>query len=134
MVVYVGDGRPTVGESTAQDIRRRLQRRAGGMPRLGAVAVGQGADRWMLAQLVAGAGPVFEVVDRPDAARVGAELVSDALEPTLRDVDVDLGPTVDRIYPREARAALAGSTVTVTEGCEASSQRKSAFGTVVGRS
>ena len=51
---------------------------------------------------------------RADAAHAGAAIVADALEPTLRDVALDLGPTIDRIYPREARAALAGSTVTVT--------------------
>jgi tetratricopeptide (TPR) repeat protein len=114
MVVYVGDGRATLGEATARDIRRRLGRRSGGVPRMGAVAIGQGADRWLLAQLVAGSGPVYESTDRADAARVGAAIVADALEPTLRDVDLDLGPTIDRIYPREARAALAGATVTVT--------------------
>ncbi len=113
MVVYLGDGRPTVGEADAHDLRERLARRAGGIPRLGAVAIGQGADRWMLAELAAGAGPVYEVVDRPDAARAGAALLADAMEPTLRDVELDLGPTVDRVYPREARAMLAGSTVTV---------------------
>jgi hypothetical protein len=114
MVVYLGDGRPSLGETTARDIRRRLGRRSGGLPRLGAVAVGHGADRWLLAQLVLGSGPVYEAVDRADAARVGASIVADSLEPTLRDVDLDLGPTIDRVYPREARAALAGSTVTVT--------------------
>lgn len=114
MVVYLGDGRATIGEATARDVRRRLGRRSGGVPRMGAVAVGHGADRWLLAQLVAGSGPVYESVDRADAARVGAAIVADALEPTLRDVDLDLGPTIDRIYPREARAALAGTTVTVT--------------------
>ena len=113
MVVYLGDGRPSIGETTARDIRRRLGRRAGGMPRLGAVSVGHGADRWLLAQLVVGTGPVYEAVDRADSARVGASIVADALEPTLRNVDLELGPTIDRIYPREARAALAGSTVTV---------------------
>jgi tetratricopeptide (TPR) repeat protein len=114
MVVYLGDGRATIGEATARDIRRRLGRRTGGVPRMGAVAVGHGADRWLLAQLVAGSGPVYESVDRADAARAGAAIVADALEPTLRDVDIDLGPTIDRIYPREARTALAGTTVTVT--------------------
>lgn len=113
MVVYLGDGRASIGESTAQAIRRRLARRESGVPRMGAVAVGHGADKWLLAQLVAGSGPVYEALDRSDAARVGAALVADALEPTLRDVDIDLGPTVDRVYPRESRAALAGSTVTV---------------------
>jgi Mg-chelatase subunit ChlD/tetratricopeptide (TPR) repeat protein len=114
MVVYVGDGRPTVGEDGSREIRKRLARRVGGVPRLGAVAVGTGAARWLLADLVQGSGPVYEVSDRGDAARVGAALLADALEPTLRDVDLDLGSTIDRIYPREARAALSGSTVTVT--------------------
>jgi len=114
MVVYLGDGRASIGETAARDIRRRLGRRDGGVPRMGAVAVGYGADRWLLAQLVAGSGPVYEAHDRADAARVGAAIVADALEPTLRDVDIDLGPSIDRVYPRESRAALAGSTVTVT--------------------
>lgn len=113
MVVYLGDGRPTVGETNARDLRRRLARRAGGVPRLGALAIGQDADRWMLAELVAGAGPVYDVLDRPDAARASAALVADALTPTLRDVSIALGTTVDRTYPRDARTVVAGSTVTV---------------------
>ena len=113
MVVYLGDGRPTVGETDARELRKRLARRATGIPRLGALAVGQGADRWMLAELVAGAGPVYDVLDRPDAARASSALVADALTPTLRDVSIALGSTVDRIYPRDARTAAAGSTITV---------------------
>ncbi len=113
MVVYVGDGRPTVGEPGASAIRRLIGRRPTGMPRLGAIAVGAGADKWMLAELVAGVGSVYEVADRADAARAGATLLADALEPTLRDVEMDLGPNVDRIYPREARAVVSGSTVSV---------------------
>lgn len=113
MLVYVGDGRPTVGPPDAEQIRRRLGQRTGGVPRVGAVAVGPGADRWLLARLVTGAGSVYEVADRGDAARAGAALLADALEPTLRDVELDLGSSVDRVYPREARAALAGGTVSV---------------------
>jgi tetratricopeptide (TPR) repeat protein len=113
MVVYIGDGRPSVGEPDAEHIRSLIGRRVGGLPRLGAVAVGANADRWMLAKLVAGVGAVYEVADRADAARAGAKLLADALQPTLRDVELDLGATVDRIYPREGRAVLAGSTVTV---------------------
>ncbi|HYP97225.1 MAG TPA: FecR domain-containing protein [Polyangiaceae bacterium] len=113
MVVYIGDGRPSVGEPDAEHIRRLIGRRVGGLPRLGAVAVGASADRWMLAKLVTGVGAVYEVGDRADAARAGAKLLADALQPTLRDVELDLGSTVDRIYPREGRAVLAGSTVTV---------------------
>lgn len=113
MVLYVGDGRPTVGESSAEALRRRLGGRSGGMPRLGAVAIGAGADRFLLSSLVEGAGSVYEVEDRSDAARAGALLLADALQPTLRDVEMDLGPNVDRVYPRSSRAVLSGSTVTV---------------------
>lgn len=113
MVVYVGDGRPTVGEATARDLRKRLARRAGGVPRIGAVAVGQGADRWMLAELAQGSGPVYDVVDRPEAARAGGALVADALAPVVRGVSIDLGATVDRIYPRDTRTVGSGSTFTV---------------------
>lgn len=113
MVVYVGDGRPTVGATDARAIRRLLQKRASGMPRIGAIAVGPGANRWLLAKLVQGAGPVHEVLDRSDAASAGALLLTAALEPTLRDVQLDLGPHIDRIYPRESQAVIAGSTVTV---------------------
>jgi tetratricopeptide (TPR) repeat protein len=113
MVVYLGDGRPTVGETDARELRKRLARRTSGVPRLGALAIGQGADRWMLAELVAGAGPVYDVLDRPDAARASSALVADALTPTLRDVSISLGPTVDRVYPRDARTVSALSTITV---------------------
>ncbi len=114
VVVYVGDGRPTVGETTARELRKRLARRAGGVPRLAAVAVGQGADRWMLAELVQGSGPAYEVLDRPEAARAGGALVADALAPTVRGVSLDLGPTVDRVYPREPRTVASGGTVSAT--------------------
>jgi tetratricopeptide (TPR) repeat protein len=113
MVLYLGDGRPTVGESSAESLRRRLGRRTGGMPRLGAVAIGAGADRFLLSSLVEGTGSVYEVEDRSDAARAGAVLLADALLPTLRDVEIDLGPNVDRVYPRSSRAVLSGSTVSV---------------------
>lgn len=113
MVVYVGDGRPTLGEPDAPSIRRRLSRRAAGVPRLGAIAVGDNADRWTLGQLLAGVGTVHEVADRADAARAGAAVLLEALQPTFRDVELDLGPGIDRVYPRRAGALTAGSTVTV---------------------
>ena len=113
MVVYIGDGRPTVGETDAASLRKRLARRASGVPRLGALAVGQGADHWMLAELVAGGGPVYDVLDRPDAARASSALVAEALAPSLRDVSLALGATVDRVYPRDARTISAGSTITM---------------------
>lgn len=110
MVIYVGDGWPTIGDSTMDGIRARLARRAGGVPRLGAVAVGPLANRFALAGLVRGSGPVLEIADRSDAAEAAVHLLAEALRPAIASVELDLGPNVDRVYPRGARTILAGST------------------------
>lgn len=112
LVVYVGDGWPTLGDATAAAIAARLSRRAAGSPRLGAVAVGPLANRRLLSALTRGVGPLYEVADTEDAARVAVELMSDALRPALASVEVDLGPEVDQVYPRTARAIAAGETLT----------------------
>ena len=113
MIVYVGDGRASVGESTADGLRRLVGRRTGGVPRLSAIAVGVNADPWSLAKLVEGAGSLYEVADPSDAGRASTALLEAALLPTLRDVELDLGATVDRVYPRASRAALSGSTISL---------------------
>ena len=72
MVVYLGDGRPTSARRPRATSAGASARAPGACLGSGAVAVGHGADRWLLAQLVTGSGPVYEAVDRADAARVGA--------------------------------------------------------------
>jgi len=111
MVVYVGDGWPTVGDAKVSDIRARLARRTRPMPRLGAVAVGPVSNRFGLAALVRGSGPVLEVGDRMDAASQAAALVSDALQPMIAGVEIALGPEVEQVYPLEPRSVRAGDTV-----------------------
>ncbi len=110
MVIYVGDGWPTVGDPGADAILARLARRPGGAPRIGAVGVGPLVNRFALASLVRGSGPLLEVADSSDAARVAVELISEALQPTVAGVEVKLGPEVERVYPRGARALVAGET------------------------
>jgi len=107
-LLYVGDGWPTLGDRTLEALRARLGRRKGGVPRLGAVAVGPLANRTLLAALVRGSGPFFEVQDSADAARTAVDLLSEALRPALGSVEVDLGPLVDRVYPRTPRTVPAG--------------------------
>jgi hypothetical protein len=111
MVVYVGDGWPTMGDASVDAIEARLARRKSGAPRLGAVAVGPLANRFALAGLVSGTGPLFEIADTADAARVAVSLLSEALRPTVAGVSIELGPEVEQIYPRTARAVAAGDTV-----------------------
>lgn len=111
LVVYVGDGWATLGDANPEAILARLARRAAGAPRLGAIAVGPLANRRMLSALMRGSGPLYEIADSEDAARVAIDLMSDALRPALAGVEVDLGPEVDQVYPRTPRAVAAGETL-----------------------
>ncbi|UQA59312.1 VIT domain-containing protein [Polyangium aurulentum] len=111
MVIYVGDGWPTVGDPTVDLIQARLARRQGGAPRLGAVGVGPLVNRFALAGLVRGSGPLLEIADTTDAARAATELIAEALQPAVAGVEVVFGPEVDRVYPRGARAVTSGETV-----------------------
>lgn len=113
MLVYIGDGWSTVGDTLLDDIEARLIRRLGRMPRLGAVSVGPTANRTLLAGLIRGSGPLLEVGDGAEAAGAAIELVSAALQPTLTNVGLDLGPDLEQIYPRRRGAVAAGSTLTV---------------------
>ena len=112
MVLYLGDGWPTLGDLDIDAIRARLARRAGGMPRLGAVAVGPASNRFGLMALTRDGGPIFEARDRASAAEVAVHLLAKALEPAVAGVAVDLGPDVDRVYPRGARTVRTGDTLT----------------------
>jgi Flp pilus assembly protein TadD len=111
LVVYVGDGWSTVGDTTIEAIKARLARRAAGTPRISAVAVGPTANRGALSALTRGAGPLLEIADSTDAAEAAIELVSKTLKPTLAGMEIDLGSGVERVYPRFARAAIAGDTL-----------------------
>jgi tetratricopeptide (TPR) repeat protein len=113
MVVYVGDGRPNVGATDVSALRGLLRKRAAGMPRTAAIAVGPAANRWLLAKLVAGVGSVYTVLDRSEAAKASTQLLASALEPTVRDVSLELGPHIDRIYPRRSRAVSSGASLSV---------------------
>ena len=112
MVIYVGDGWPTLGDLTPDAIRARLSRRERGAPRLGAVAVGPSANRLILAALTADSGPLIEVGDSSDAAAASVDLLESALVPTVTDVSIDMGAGVERVYPRSSVAVRRGSTIT----------------------
>ncbi len=111
MVVYVGDGWPTVGDRSAEAMKARLARRERGVPRLGAVLLGPSANKRAFAALTHGTGPLVEVGDSEDAARASVDLLEHALVPTVTGVTLDLGPDVARAYPREEIAVAQGSTI-----------------------
>jgi len=111
MVVYVGDGWPSVGDTTAEAIKARLARRDRGVPRLGAVLIGPATNKRAFAALTHATGPLVEVGDSEDAAAASVELLERALVPTVTGVTIDLGPDVARVYPRDEIAVAQGSTI-----------------------
>jgi hypothetical protein len=111
MVVYVGDGWPTMGDLRTDAIRARLARRALGMPRLGAVAAGPVANKFGLTALVRGSGPILEIGDRADASAAATALIASALQPAVAGVELAFGSEVEQVYPTGPRAVAAGQTV-----------------------
>lgn len=113
VVLYVGDGEPTVGEPNPEEIRRRLERRAGGLPRVVPVAVGPAADTARLAALAGPREPLFRIESRADAARTAIDILVQALRPAALGVEIEAGPTIHWSYPRSAQTVFAGESATV---------------------
>ncbi|HOU91074.1 MAG TPA: AgmX/PglI C-terminal domain-containing protein, partial [Polyangiaceae bacterium] len=110
-VVYVGDGRPTVGELGLDGLRQRLAKLARPV-RVYALAVGVGADLGILGGLARG-GFAARVEDGFGAARQALELLEHAERPVWLGASVDLGPTVERVYPRDTSTWVADESVLV---------------------
>lgn len=98
-VIYVGDGRPTLGTLAPGLLRDRLGRRLT-PPRLFGVGIGDHAAMDLLHAVTDGLGFALEVRDALAAPRAALSIVAHAARPSYRQVKVDLGPGVDRLYPR----------------------------------
>ncbi|MBN1605011.1 MAG: AgmX/PglI C-terminal domain-containing protein, partial [Polyangiaceae bacterium] len=110
-VVYIGDGRPTVGELGLEGLRQRLAK----LPRpvrVYALAVGLGADLQILGGLARG-GFAARVEDGFGAARQALDLFEHAERPVWLGASVQLGPAVERIYPRDTSTWVADESVLV---------------------
>ncbi|MBK6513943.1 MAG: hypothetical protein IPG04_07405 [Polyangiaceae bacterium] len=107
-IVYVGDGLSTVGETDLATIRDRLKK-APRLVRTFGLGIGDGAAMATLAGLSTG-GFAERVTDDRSAAKSALKL----LELAERSVDLgatlDLGSTVERVYPRELGAVIGGET------------------------
>lgn len=110
MVLYVGDGFPSLGELSPGRIATALSRKAGPLTRLGAVAVGPSANTRLLAALTEGRGPLLSIQDSADAAALAVGFLAEAMIPVVADVTLDLGPTVERVYPRNGQVVRRGAT------------------------
>ncbi len=111
-IVYLGDGVATVGEAELPALRARLARMTP-RPRLYAVAVGEAPRLDVLSGITQPAGYAVRIVRRGDVARTALELVAHAARPLVRDFRVDLGPTIERVYPSEGVDLPAGEPLVV---------------------
>jgi Flp pilus assembly protein TadD len=110
-VIYIGDGRPTVGELDTQSIRARLAK----LPRpvrMFALGTGESADLALLESLARG-GLAMRISDVRGAARSALEVLERVERGAELGATVDLGPGVERVYPRELGALTEGETTLV---------------------
>lgn len=106
-VLYIGDAKPTTGALTVRDIRERLGS-LDAAPRYFGVALGEGANLELL-ERVFGPRQAKRATERSEAFRAVHRIVADAGQPLLRDVQVELGVGVERVFPRLPTVAREGS-------------------------
>src|SRR5262249_40947724 len=96
-IVYVGDGSPTSGETTADALTDRMGRSLpGSRARLFAVGVGADARHELLAQLArVGGGQYLRIDEAEQTTGQALRLTSAIKTPTITDVEVDLGAGLD---------------------------------------
>jgi Ca-activated chloride channel family protein len=111
-VVYIGDALPTVGELDVKGLRERLDRLPAPL-RLYGVALGDEGNLGLLEALSAEGGFALRVGDRGGAAGAALRILEHASRRAIARLTVDLGPSVDRVYPRRPITAVAGEPITV---------------------
>ena len=110
-IVYIGDGAPTVGETSLVDLRARL----GKLPRpvrIFSLGVGDSADLGILKGLSRGA-LAERIGDGNAAARAALRVLEQAERPALLGASIDLGASVERVFPRDLGAIVEGENLLV---------------------
>lgn len=110
-VVYIGDGRPTVGELALTELNEKLA----ALPRpVRVFSLGIGGETNMaLLKGVARGGFAERVDDAHQAAQVALSVFEHAERPAWLGVALDLGPNVERVLPKDASTLVAGATTWV---------------------
>lgn len=109
-VLYLGDGVPTTGGLSATSIRATLATVASA-PRLFALGLGDDANVDLLRAIF---GEETDVVrERTEATARVLAVLAEAARDTVRDLRLDLGPDVERVYPGGPLVAHAGETIRV---------------------
>ncbi|MCB9629977.1 MAG: hypothetical protein H6725_21600 [Sandaracinaceae bacterium] len=112
VVIYVGDGAPTVGELEADALLERVAR----LPRplrAYAVAVGSSAELGLLETLTRGSGLARRVETRAEGARVALEVLGHARRPVAQRVEVELGSGIEQQFPRRPVDVVLGEPLSI---------------------
>jgi Ca-activated chloride channel family protein len=99
-IVYVGDGNPTSGETTADALMGRMRRSlSGSRARFFAVGVGTDARHELLEQLTrAGSGQYLRINEADETTGQALRLTSAIKTPTITDLDINLGAGLDQPF------------------------------------
>ena len=122
VVVYIGDGLPTVGEITLKDLEQKMSKLPR-PPRVFSLGVGRDVDMALLAGLASG-GFASRLDDAASAARAGLAVLERAERPAWLGTEISLGESVERIYPRGSGALVADETVIVVGRTAGATPRK----------
>ncbi|MCU0663324.1 MAG: VWA domain-containing protein [Myxococcota bacterium] len=112
-VVYVGDGRATVGERSSKELADRLRRAlSDSRARLFTLAVGMDANTPLLERLArVGAGRMFRV-DTPDqSVQEALRFVGMLKTPTLTELEIDAGSGLDQVMSTSSGKLTEGDEV-----------------------
>jgi len=110
-VVYIGDAAPTVGELSLGALRERLAK----LPtpvRIFGLGVGDSARMDILAGLAQGAF-AERISDGYQAARAALRVLEESERPAWLGTQIDLGPSVERVFPNQVSALVSGETLWV---------------------
>lgn len=118
VVVYVGDGAPTVGELGAEALLERVQRLPHPLRAYG-VGVGGDANLDLLDAVTRGGGLALRVETRAAAAEAALELLAHARRPAAQRVSVELAGA-EQVFPRAATDVVRGAVLPVVGRVEES--------------
>ncbi|MEM9067180.1 MAG: VIT domain-containing protein [Myxococcota bacterium] len=118
IVIYVGDGAPTVGELQADALLERVQRLPHPL-RAYAVGVGAQSNLELLAALTRGSGRALRVETRSAAADAALEILAHARHPSAHRVTVSIDGA-EQVFPRSAADVVQGAPLAVVGRIEGS--------------
>jgi TonB family protein len=100
VVVYVGDGFPTVGELDLGGLKEKLKRLPNNVKLYG-VGLGEESNLDLLAGLCSERGLARRIIDRVEAAETAIDILADATTPTVENLAYEIDGGIERVYPAE---------------------------------